>query len=82
MKPKTSTQAGKILAIIDKSFGLTAGGICSSSDESRDAIRKALHYLVKEGRVSAKTDPNGITFYKITPAGQAWLSGEKRTSVM
>lgn len=81
MKAKSATQTGKILLAIDKSFGLSFAGVCTRTGEPRDVVRKALHYLHKEGRVSRKTDDNGIVTYKTTPQGQAWLKGES-TSVI
>lgn len=70
------TQTGKILQILDKSFGLTFAEVCNRLNESRDATRKSLHYLYKEGRVTRATDADGIVHYNVTDKGREHLKRE------
>ena len=64
-------QTVMILRMLEKSYsGLTFGEICTKINDSKDAIRKTLHYLHKDGRVARATDANGIVHYNITEKGK------------
>jgi DNA-binding PadR family transcriptional regulator len=79
-KPMTKkhalTQTGQTLLILEKSFGLTFAEVCTRLNETKEATRKALHYLHKEGRVARATDSNGVVHYNITDKGKEYLARE------
>ena len=67
-------QTGLILRTLGTAYSsLTFGEICTKLNESKDSIRKALHYLHKEGRIARANDSNGITHYNLTEKGKAWV---------
>lgn len=88
MQTRKLTQIGRVLQILDKSFGLSFAEICTRLNESRDTVSKALHYLHKEGRVTRAMDNDGIQHYNLTDKGKEYLAKEiaqtkgKKTSVI
>jgi len=75
-KKHALTQTGQTLLILEKSFGLTFAEVCTRLNETKEATRKALHYLHKEGRVARSTDSNGVVHYNITDKGKEYLARE------
>ena len=70
------TNTGKILQTLDRSFGLTRAELANRLGESRDTIRKTLHYLLKDERIARVIGDDGVEVYNITETGKAALTKE------
>ena len=73
-RPLTNT--GKILQTLDRSFGLTRAELANRLGESRETIRKTLHVMLKDERITRFIGEDGIEIYNITETGKAALAKE------
>jgi len=70
------TNTGRILDVLNKSFGLTRAELANRLGESRDTIRKTLHAMLKDERIARVIGDDGVEIYNITDAGKARLTRE------
>ena len=73
-RPLTNT--GKILQTLDRSFGLTRAELANRLGESRETIRKTLHVMLKDERITRFIGEDGIEIYNITETGKVALNKE------
>ena len=73
------SQVDTVLKALDRAYcGLTFAEITNKVNDTKEAVRKTMFYLHKEGRVVRAQDRDGIVHYNITKQGQEWL--EKKGS--
>ena len=73
------SQVDNVLKALDRAYcGLTFAEITNKVNDTKEAVRKTMFYLHKEGRVVRAQDRDGIVHYNITKQGQEWL--EKKGS--
>ena len=70
------TNTGKILQTLERSFGLTRAELANRLGESRDTIRKTLHVMLKDERITRFIGDDGIEIYNITETGKVALAKE------
>lgn len=70
------TNTGRILDVLNKSFGLTRAELANRLGESRDTIRKTLHAMLKDERIARVIGDDGVEIYNITDAGKDRLAKE------
>lgn len=70
------TNTGRILDVLNKSFGLTRAELAIRLGESRDTIRKTLHAMLKDERIARVIGDDGVEIYNITDAGKDRLARE------
>ena len=75
------SQVDTVLKALDRAYcGLTFAEITNKVNDTKEAVRKTMFYLHKEGRVVRAQDRDGIVHYNITKQGQEWL--EKKGTVI
>ena len=70
------THSGTILQVLDRSFGLSRAQLAGRMNESREAIRKPLKYMLEDGRITRMVGDDGVELYNVTEKGKQALALE------